>query len=244
LITDEKINHFENFDEFLSLKLSNSSKLFLFFKRRNMDLFMLNLGVYLIPFIYRKRKVGTLLHASGICKNKKGLIFLGLRNVGKSSLAYKLFCNGFSYVDDDYIFVFKDKNKLKMAGFKNIIKLREDFVLKNKIKPDFVLKNKIKPDFVNYFFRLKNTERKKIDVTNIFLLYKNKNKKNRGIEKIKNYVSDSDFKNYMKGYYENNKFLKNQIKKYALFNNINLFKVNVHHKSNYELIINTINEIF
>lgn len=65
------------------------------------------------------------LHASGVAKNKNGIVFLGLKGSGKSSLAINIaYKYGFDYMSDDKL-IYDDENGIIYAA-PDVIRLNKD----------------------------------------------------------------------------------------------------------------------
>jgi len=202
----------------LCTRLNKNCLLTIAFSEDALNLLFTEIGISYLKHSYYKKYSGKFLHASGLCKGGEGIIITGNRNTGKSSLAYELHKKGFKFIHDDNLFLYKRCGDLRIAGFGNFIKLREDFIKKNNIS-----------GFLNFGGKfLLPVIRKKIDskVNDIIFLYKRKTKKNKGLQEIKNLPKS-----------KTSKIIESFGAQNGLLKNIGLWRVNVYHKSNYNIIL-------
>lgn len=79
---------------------------------------LLSHPLFTLPFIESMKRRGRYsLHAAGLCRNGRGLIFPGGSGAGKTTLAIRLLQSGFDFLSDDMLFLDPSAEKLRVLGF-------------------------------------------------------------------------------------------------------------------------------
>ena len=138
-----------------NFRVLNGEKIFFCRTNANVsdqDLLAFILGS-LIGAILIQREI-LVLHANALEKNGKGILCLGHKGYGKSSLAYVLSTRGWNFISDDIVAINKDGKILQGIPY---IKVSPNFIEKLKINKKDIICKSFKED--KYLIKQNNTEK-------------------------------------------------------------------------------------